>query len=54
MSLADIILIGVIAVVVILVIKNQIKKRKNGGSICGCGSSCTGCAGGCFQDREKK
>lgn len=30
MSLADIILIGVIAVIVILVIKNQIKKRKSG------------------------
>lgn len=32
MSLADIILIGLIAVVVVLVIRNQIKKHKNGKS----------------------
>lgn len=30
MSLTDIILIGIIAVGVILVMRNQIKKRKNG------------------------
>lgn len=32
MSLADIILIGLLAVVVMLVIRNQIKKHKNGES----------------------
>lgn len=30
MSLADIILIGGIAVLVIFIVRNQIKKRKNG------------------------
>ena len=44
MNLASIIVAAVVAVIFVSIIVSAIVKKKQGKSLCSCGSSCAGCA----------
>jgi len=44
MNLASIIVAAVVAVIFVSIIVSAILKKKQGKSLCSCGSSCAGCA----------
>ncbi len=56
MNLPTVIVASVIALVVIAIIVNEIKKRKDGKGGCSCGGSCPGCAmnGTCHKPKDEE
>lgn len=45
MGIIDIIIVAGIAIITYLIIRNVVKKRKEGITSCGCGGGCGGCSG---------
>ena len=45
MKLIDIVLILTLGVILFFAVRRTIKTRKTGGCSCGCGGSCSSCAG---------
>ena len=54
MNLASIIVAAVVAVIFVSIIVSAILKKKQGKSLCSCGSSCAGCAmkGACHSGKN--
>jgi hypothetical protein len=47
-----IIIASVVAVIFVLVVVNEVKKRKSGKGSCSCGGNCGACGMGCHEEKK--